>query len=211
MKALLLAVLSAVLGALALYSVGGIVAALIAGAEMNVSIHQITYILVTSGGSVYSFRASRSRADSSLAKGVAVGVPIASLAIAALAITFTFFALETSSGSQSINEEYLSKRADEINRGLPFMIDSQLEAFQVEAEGLNLVNNYRFVNHAVKDMDSSAVIDTMRGAVTGDVCNDSSLRRMLNSGVTVTYRLLDREKTIIGEIRFDRESCREEG
>jgi hypothetical protein len=106
------------------------------------------------------------------------------------------------------SQEYLSRIAGEINRGVPVMIDKETELMPTSGHQGMLVYNYRLVSYAVKDLDHQRFAAGARDRVVQGACSRPETRDdFLKKGVTLRYSYFDKDKQHIATIDVTPKDC----
>jgi len=206
MKVTFPAILSAILGALFIFNIGSVVLAFFMSVPVSFSVYRALLMLATLIGSLYFYRIAISHSIAQRNKIIFVKlfIPILSVLLSALSTIFVL------SGDREIlryDEEYLSKYALAINKTLPVMVDDGLEAFMMDSEGLSLINHYRFLNYEEKDLDSSSVGDAIKGVLIKNICQERSMKALLDEGVSIVYKIYGKSKVHIIDIIINSDIC----
>jgi len=99
------------------------------------------------------------------------------------------------------SEEYLSRIAAELNRGVPLMIDKETELMPTSGHEGMLIYNYRLVSYSVKDLDYEKFAAGARDRVVQGACGQPETRDdFLKKGVTLRYSYFDKDKQHIATI-----------
>lgn len=102
----------------------------------------------------------------------------------------------------------LASVAGEMNRILPRPLDSQTEL--VSTEGLEgvLVYNYRLVNAAADEVNSNALLTTLRPVITKGACDAPETRdTFLKRGVSLRYSYADKRRVPIATFDVTPRDC----
>ena len=87
----------------------------------------------------------------------------------------------------------VEERAEELNKGLPRFVDSQLELEKVSADGRTLTYHYRHLDYSASEVDR----DTSRAAVEpgfqSSTCRDRASRALMAKGVRIEHEVSGKE------------------
>ena len=113
-----------------------------------------------------------------------------------------------SDGENPRSQSSLNRLADQINRGVPVMIDKETELLAaVGTEGM-LTYNYRLVSYSVSQLNASKFAAGAKERVTQGVCNRPETRDdLLKQGVTLSYAYYDKDKQHIATIDISSADC----
>jgi hypothetical protein len=113
-----------------------------------------------------------------------------------------------SDGENPRSQSSLNRLADQINRGVPVMIDKETELLAaVGTEGM-LTYNYRLVSYSVSQLNASKFAAGAKERVTQGVCNRPETRDdLLKHGVTLSYAYYDKDKQHIATIDISSADC----
>ena len=106
------------------------------------------------------------------------------------------------------SQEYLSRIAAEINRGVPVMIDKETELMPSSGHEGMLIYNYRLVSYAVKNLDHQRFAAGARDRLVQGACSRPETRDdFLKKGVTLRYSYFDKDKQHIATIDVTPKDC----
>ena len=106
-----------------------------------------------------------------------------------------------SDGENPRSQSSLNRLADQINRGVPVMIDKETELLAaVGTEGM-LTYNYRLVSYSVSQLNASKFAAGAKERVRQGVCNRPETRDdLLKQRVALRYSYFDKDKQHIATI-----------
>jgi hypothetical protein len=106
------------------------------------------------------------------------------------------------------SQEYLSRIAAEINRGIPLMIDKETELMPSSGHEGMLIYNYRLVNYTVKNLDHQRFAAGARDRLVQSACSRPETRDdFLRKGVTLRYSYFDKDKQHFATIDVTPKDC----
>ena len=106
------------------------------------------------------------------------------------------------------SQEYLSRIAAEINRGVPVMIDKETELMPSSGHEGMLIYNYRLVSYAVKNLDHQRFAAGARDRLVQGACSRPETRDdFLKKGVTLRYSYFDKDKQHIATVDVTPKDC----
>lgn len=106
------------------------------------------------------------------------------------------------------SQEYLSRIAAEVNRGVPVMIDKETELMPISGHEGMLIYNYRLVSYSVQQLDHQKFAAGARDRVVQGACSRPETRDdFLKKGVTLRYSYFDKDKQHIATIDVTPKDC----
>ena len=106
------------------------------------------------------------------------------------------------------SQEYLSRIAGEINRGVPVMIDKETELMPSSGHEGMLIYNYRLVSYGVKNLDHQRFAAGARDRLVQGACSRPETRDdFLKKGVTLRYSYFDKDKQHIATVDVMPKDC----
>ena len=106
------------------------------------------------------------------------------------------------------SQEYLSRIAAELNRGVPVMIDKETELMPTSGHQGMLIYNYRLVSYSVQQIDHRRFAAGARDRVVQGACSRPETRDdFLKKGVTLRYSYFDKDKQHIATIDVTPKDC----
>ncbi|TXL12539.1 hypothetical protein BMR05_15070 [Methylococcaceae bacterium HT4] len=102
---------------------------------------------------------------------------------------------------------YLSVISTEYNKTLPMMVEKDIELSTTLTRGSELILMYRTVILLAYKSKKSRLINKISSDVTLSTCSNSTIRKLLNAGATITSLYVGKENDIIGSIRVTRNEC----
>ena len=106
------------------------------------------------------------------------------------------------------SQEYLSRIAAEINRGVPVMIDKETELMPSSGHEGILIYNYRLVSYSVKQLDHEKFAAGARTRVVQNACSRPETRDdFFKKGVTLRYSYFDKNNQHIATIDVTPKDC----
>jgi hypothetical protein len=101
----------------------------------------------------------------------------------------------------------LNATANQINSGLPMMLDSDTELFTtIGLEGV-LQYHYRLVKYSKEQIDTSVLMPRLRESITNSSCTIKETRELLEKGVTLVYVYHDKDKKVISNFSLKNINC----
>ena len=108
----------------------------------------------------------------------------------------------------------LAKIADDANRDLPRLIDSETEALSISAlPGKRVLYRYRLVNvlgdrHGLELVNMNDVIDEIRTTTRSEACGNPGFReKLLKRGVTMRFEYGDKYDQNVGAFELKAADC----
>jgi hypothetical protein len=101
----------------------------------------------------------------------------------------------------------LFKTADEFNRQVPLMIDSETECFSVTAGSKLITYSYRMVNYKVSDLDLKKFKELFQQQIQNVYCTQDNMKTFRTYNVKMVYKYYDKNKKFISEVFADNSSC----
>jgi hypothetical protein len=106
------------------------------------------------------------------------------------------------------SEEYLSRVAAELNRGLPTMIDRETELTSATAAPGMLIYSYRLVNFSATNVSYDEFAAAAKQQVVQGGCGNPATRDgFLREGVTLRYSYYDKDKKHIATVNVSPADC----
>lgn len=106
------------------------------------------------------------------------------------------------------SQEYLSRIAAELNRGVPLMIDKETELMPSSGHDGMLIYNYRLVGYSWKDFDYQRFAAGARERLVQNACSRPETRDdFLKKGVTLRYSYFDKDKQHFATIDVTPKDC----
>lgn len=106
------------------------------------------------------------------------------------------------------SQAFLQEVADELNRGLPEMVDSETQWVFTEAEPARLRYKYKLVSITVGDLDLATFQNDMTTSITDGACNNPQVRQQfLDEGVTLEYYYEDKNGVFLTSIAVNSGHC----
>jgi hypothetical protein len=102
---------------------------------------------------------------------------------------------------------FLSRVADETNRKLPMMVDSETRLVKTTGSQSLFTYQYTMVNIGSSDIDAGRLSAALEPEIAGKACADSSMREILNSGVTLRYSYDDKYGTHVADVDITAGDC----
>lgn len=104
-------------------------------------------------------------------------------------------------------EEKLVQLANEMNKKLPKMLDSETTLDTVHTYSGNLQYRYSLVNYSASDIDVSVLHKNMRPSLVEAACSNSTTASLMQEGVRVSYTYLDKSGEYITSINVKHSDC----
>jgi hypothetical protein len=101
----------------------------------------------------------------------------------------------------------LSSTANQINSGLPMMLDSDTELFTTIGLEGELQYHYRLVKFAKEQIDTTVLMPRLRESITNSSCTIKETRELLEKGVTLVYVYHDKDKKVISTFSLKNVNC----
>jgi len=102
---------------------------------------------------------------------------------------------------------YLSRMSDEFNKTLPKRIDKHIELITTMGEYSTYIIFYRTVNITAIEAKDINLIEGIRAPTKEFSCNNPVFNKLLQAGVLISARYVDRNYKNIGIINITKESC----
>jgi hypothetical protein len=103
-------------------------------------------------------------------------------------------------------EAWLAATAEHANAQLPKDLGGGMSLVRVDAEG-RTYRYYLAVKGAAHDANTAAWVARLRERVTRKACQARDLKLFWHEGVTVSYRYLDQDGQLVGEIAVEPGQC----
>ncbi|WOX49080.1 DUF2569 family protein [Aeromonas sp. XH] len=104
-------------------------------------------------------------------------------------------------------EEKLVRLANEMNKNLPKMLDSETTLDTVYTYSGNLQYRYSLVNYSASDIDANVLHENMRPSLVEAACSNSTTASFMQEGVSVSYIYFDKSGEYITSINVKNSDC----
>lgn len=104
-------------------------------------------------------------------------------------------------------EEKLVQLANEMNKNLPKMLDSETTLDTVYTYSGNLQYRYSLVNYSASDIDDNVLHKNMRPSLVEAACSNSTTASFMKEGVSVSYTYFDKSGEYITSINVKHSDC----
>lgn len=101
----------------------------------------------------------------------------------------------------------LSKVANDINKTLPRMLNSETQCDSVAALENTLIYKYTLVNYRSSQITAKYIQKSLASETRDGVCTNPSTRKLLKSGVTMVYSYHSSDGFYITEIPVHGSDC----
>lgn len=110
--------------------------------------------------------------------------------------------------TESELQQKMSQVADELNSGLPKMVDSETRFDRASVGPGPQINYYfSFPNVSTVEIDSKIFLETVKPNFINNICQNSGMRMVLSSGGLVVYEFSGSDGSEIGSLRFSETDC----
>jgi hypothetical protein len=89
--------------------------------------------------------------------------------------------------------DVVEERAEELNKGLPRFVDSQLELREVSADGRTLTYEYRHLDYTAGEVDRAASRGAVEPALQAMTCRDRASRALMAQRVRIEHEVYGKE------------------
>jgi len=104
-------------------------------------------------------------------------------------------------------EEELKVAANELNQGLPMMVDSDTRLDSSIAFQNTFLYKYTMINYAVDDISTEEFANTMRPIINNAVCTTEDMKAFVQNHTEVKYLYHDKNGKFVSQIIVKTEEC----
>ncbi|UNP89072.1 DUF2569 domain-containing protein [Aeromonas encheleia] len=104
-------------------------------------------------------------------------------------------------------EEKLVRLANEMNKNLPKMLNSETTLDTVYTYSGNLQYRYSLVNYSASDIDINVLHKNMRPSLVEAACSNSTTASFMQEGIDVSYTYFDKSGEYITSIKVKHSDC----
>lgn len=97
--------------------------------------------------------------------------------------------------------------ANEMNKSLPEMVDAEIRHDKVEVDNLNLILKFTLVNFSKEEVNEERLKSIVEDDIRKQVCEDEDSQIMLDQGIKVIYKYVDRNQEYISQFIYDEKVC----
>ena len=118
----------------------------------------------------------------------------------------TLLACNSTPKSNSWNDE-LKIAANELNSGLPMMVDSETRLDSTIALMNTFTYRYTMINHSVEDVNVQQFTDIMTKQIFNTVCTSPDMTSFVQNKTEVNYIYVDKDSKHLSKISVDTNEC----
>lgn len=103
--------------------------------------------------------------------------------------------------------EQVSAKLDELNRGLPRIVEEGTRLDRIEIDGDRIIYRLTLVDLTADEIDRDSMKELTQQAIATNLCADEAKRKSVKAGVTFLYTYRDRKDAPIAEIVIGEADC----
>ena len=104
-------------------------------------------------------------------------------------------------------EDELKVAANELNQGLPMMVDSETRLDSSIAFKNTFLYKYTMINYAIDDISTEKFTNAMRPIITNTVCTTEDMKVFVQNHTEVKYLYHDKNGNFLSQIIVKTEEC----
>ena len=114
---------------------------------------------------------------------------------------------ETNTKNQEVMRESLIKLANDLNKQMPIMMDSETRCNYVLASGLTITYNYTLVNISDPESITKQTIEKFKQGIISAQCGNPRIKKVMRAGMKTLYFYNDRNGSYITDFETGIKDC----